>query len=133
MKGPPSAPRTPRISVQMIDADIISRVADLFGVKAAGPRLISDYKPIFTATLKGARAIALMHLLHPLMGARRRGQIDRAIQSADGARHHVTEIQAGDVLASLRSGARVSKVVADVGLSKTTINRLRRGAHRLTS
>ena len=86
MHGPPSAPNTPRISINMTDEDIIARVAALFDVKYHHVRLTPygverGWKPSFVCTITGKRAIELMKILSPLMGNRRKSKIYEIISS----------------------------------------------------
>ena len=85
MKGPPSAPRTPRLKVTSTDQDVVRRTADLFGINCitCERRGCDDkgWKPTYTVMLKGRRAVQLMIRLYPLMGRRRQSQIERAVAS----------------------------------------------------
>lgn len=84
MKGPPSDPKRPRISVQMTDLDIIQRVSGLFGMKyvyAKQDNRNPRWKPYYLVTLRGPKAVELMKTLHPLMGSRRQQQITDALAS----------------------------------------------------
>lgn len=78
LKGSPSCPRTPGVTVQMTDRDVIERVAKLFGVTYLTQQR-GKWKTAYRTTLRGARAVKLMKRLRPLMGERRKGQIDRAV------------------------------------------------------
>lgn len=77
---PPSKPRCPRISAQAKDKDVVWEVARLMQIK---PGFEKSRKPqwssIWRVLLQGRRAIALMLALEPLLGERRRAQIQRAI------------------------------------------------------
>lgn len=87
LKGPPSSPNQPRISLQMTDYDVIWRVSKMFGVSyiyGSSDRRSKSWKKVFKVMLKGRRAIAMMKLLRPFMGTRRRKQIDVAIKSWKG-------------------------------------------------
>lgn len=83
VKGPPSSPRCPRIQLPMTDCDVVERVARLFDrrVFRSDRGVERGYKPCYLTSLKGAAAVTLMRSLRPLMGARRRGQIDRALSA----------------------------------------------------
>lgn len=82
LKGPPSKPNGPQMTINMCDEDVIARVAKLFGVAyhRCRPRK-AHHKESFTTVLRGRRAVALMCDLRELMGTRRRSQIDRALFS----------------------------------------------------
>lgn len=83
MKGPPSAPNTPSVSVHMTDLDVVERVTKLFGMGfILEPKKQRDHhKKSYLSRVRGQRAIDLMILLRPLMGERRKSQIDRALSS----------------------------------------------------
>lgn len=80
-KGCPSAPGKPVVTVSMTDRDVIQRVADMLGVRSfreqhwANPK----WKTAYTLQISGRRAVDLMIRLRPMMGARRRAQIDAAV------------------------------------------------------
>ena len=70
----------PRIGVSMTDRDVIERVARFWSgkvsvVKPAGVSKKTSYR----THLFGKRAVRMMRLLRPLMGERRRKQIDNTL------------------------------------------------------
>lgn len=72
--------RYPRIGVNMTDADVIGRVASLWGVSVYVMRPAGlSKKTAYRTIILGSRAAIWMRQLYPFMGARRREQIDRAI------------------------------------------------------
>lgn len=84
MRGPPSARRSPIVSLHMTDLDVVRRAAKLIG----GQRTIytvqpkkREWKVSYRIQVKGLAAGQLMRLLRPLMGQRRREQIRAALQS----------------------------------------------------
>lgn len=82
--APPSSPNQPLITVVMTDLDVIQRVADMFGcsvVTIHTDRQNPRWKPTYKARMGGSKAVSMMHLLRPMMGARRQAQIDKAIAS----------------------------------------------------
>ena len=86
---PPSDPRRARISGVTCDADVAGEVGRLLDVR---PRLSHSPRearlgraPIWQVLRRGARALELMKALRPLMGVRRREQIDRALAAVDRA------------------------------------------------
>lgn len=67
----------------------MERVAALMGRKIYAHRRDGrnpHWKPIYTLALRGQRAAALMEQLHPLMGERRRRQIEEALSATREAR-----------------------------------------------
>jgi hypothetical protein len=90
MAPSPSQPTQPRITVQMCDADVISRVGRCFGVNyhLTDKRHPEKWKQSFRVHVKGRKAIELMRLIYPFMSKRRKAQIDRALKCAADARVH---------------------------------------------
>lgn len=82
--GPPSNPRSPVLAVAMIDQDIISRVASLMGVSAmtVAPRK-PEWSTAYVVRVRGARAVAWMTRLLPMLGQRRQAQVRRALACYD--------------------------------------------------
>ena len=82
---PPRDPRRPRVSGFTRDFDVITRVADILGVTAGRhkDRRSSErgWSPLFRVLCRGSRAIELMRAIEPMMGARRRAQIRRALSA----------------------------------------------------
>jgi hypothetical protein len=71
---------TPAIQVKMIDEDVIARVAESWRVVyqyIPAPR--HNWSDTYRVHLTGRRAAALMTQIYPLLGFRRRAQIDRAL------------------------------------------------------
>lgn len=88
MVGPPSSPNCPRIQLPMTDRDVVERAAKLFDrrVWRSDRGIDRGYKPAFLTAIKGAAAVHLMTALRPLMGSRRRSQIDRALARPHNSR-----------------------------------------------
>lgn len=110
LAGPPSQPRVPRVRVEMTDADTVDHVAKLFRrtVQRHSQR-DPGHKPSFSTTLKGATAVQLMRLVYPVLGARRRAQVDAALSAPHNER-----------LRWLRRGGPCSVVAcARTGLKRT--------------
>lgn len=82
LKPPPSDLKRPRIKISMTDADVIKRVNQLFAVDYYYTRRTlrkAHWKTEYSTILRGKRANVLMSQLYPLMGERRRSQIQAAI------------------------------------------------------
>ena len=129
MPGPPSRPHMPVISVQMTDEDVIRRAANLLGRR---PQRVEPQRARWTATwhlrLTGHRAAAWMRHLHPLMGARRRAQIDRALATyapRDSAK--LSDDDARAALDLLSGGIAVADVAERYGVTVWCIYDLRIG------
>ena len=129
LTGPPSAPRHPVLAVQMTDEDVVVRVATMFGRKAScwTPRE-ARWQPTYIARVTGAKAVAWMTALRPLMGSRRQTQIDRAVASYEPRPVALlNDARAGDALAMLGCGCSVREVAARFGTSVWCIYDLRLG------
>ena len=127
--GSPSEPRSPVMQVAMIDGDVIERVARLLGVSALPVRPQNDaWQPTFVARVRGAPAVAWMTALRPLMGHRRRLQIDRALASyAPRSTRRLDNRRARWALAELDSGSSVKDVAARLRVSQWCTYDLRLG------
>ena len=129
MKGPPSAPRDPILAVQMTDADVVARAAAMFGRKAwcwHPPQV--RWQPTYGVRITGAKAVAWMTALRPLMGQRRRAQIDRALASYEPRPVAVLNSdRAAHALQLLSEGFSVRAVAERFGASIWCIYDLRSG------
>ena len=133
LTGPPSAPRYPVLALQMIDQDVVARVAVMFDRKLG--RWQSRHareQPVFLVRITGAKAVAWMMALRPLMGERRRRQIDRAVAShAPTPTARLDEATARQALNLLATGSTVREVAEQFGTSIWCIYDLRGGrTHR---
>lgn len=80
MAPPPSNPRCPRISAQAKDRDVVWEAARLMQIRPGFEKSRRPHwSPIWRVLLQGRRAVALMLALEPLLGRRRRTQIQCAI------------------------------------------------------
>ena len=83
---------------------------------------------MFLVRITGAKAVAWMTVLHPLMGERRRGQIDRAVAShAPTPTALLDGTAAREALLSLARGSSVREVAERFGTSIWCIYDLRLG------
>jgi hypothetical protein len=145
LKGPPSAPNTPRIAVSMTDEDVIQKVASLFGVKyvqiVRDPRN-NNWKTAYSVKLAGKSAMTLMRQLQPHMSKRRQEQIQRALDSYNPLykrdRRNASKLTAAQVI-ELRSAlaqyegrslprGRLTALAAQYGITRRTVHRIRVGA-----
>lgn len=133
MTGPPTSPHLPAIQISMIDRDVIDRVARLIGVRAATirPRK-AHWQVSYTARVRGARAVAWMRALLPMLGERRAAQVDRAIASyVCNSNRLLDDSKARGALDLLAAGFPVRDVAARYGTSIWCIYDLRLGrTHR---
>jgi hypothetical protein len=79
MKGPPTKPKNPRITMASTDEDVLARVAKLFDSPYCMVTVRPEYKQKYQTAINGKRAVDLMLLLRPFMSIRRQQQIDIAI------------------------------------------------------
>ena len=134
MKGPPSAPKRPRISLSMTDEDIVAKAASLFGcnyAKVASKRYARNgWKTPYRVIVRGKRAVEFMKLLRPLMGTRRQQQIDKAIKSYDDSdgyrrsgktRAALTEPEIIDVKQRLENGESQRSIADDLDIGRHVI------------
>lgn len=104
--GPPSRPHSAAIAVQMTDADVIRRVSAMWDravveIQPRDPR----HKVSWVTRVRGASAAAWMHALRPLMGTRRRLQIDQALSDQKAGLRWRRPIGVCSVVTCGRAGA----------------------------
>lgn len=129
LMGPPSAPRYPVLALQMTDEDVVARVAAMFGRKVGcwQPR-DERWLPTYLVRITGAKAVAWMTVLRPLMGQRRQAQIDRAVASHEPRPSALlTDPAAREALVLLAEGRSVRDVAEYFGTSVWCIYDLRGG------
>jgi hypothetical protein len=117
------------LALQMTDEDVVARVAAMFGRKVGNwqPRE-TRWQATYLVRITGAKAVAWMIALRPLMGRRRRMQIDRAVASYDPK--PVALLDDGRTLQALRmlsAGSSVREVAVEFGTSVWCIYDLRGG------
>lgn len=131
LAGSPSYPSMSCISLQMTDEDIVSRVADIFGVTyfAREPNK-SHYKRIFVTRLRGKRAIDWMIKLHPYMGQRRQQQIQRAIDAyhtCRSKRFKLTDSNIQEIQKLLATGMIHREIAKTFNVSRSRITYIANG------
>ena len=130
LKAPPSSPNCPRISLEMTDRDIVERAATLMGGNAVERINLRNvlWKPAYRVSLKGSRAVALMQILYPKMGVRRRAQIDAALATyierkpGDNTRR-LSEDQVRQIRKATNS--TIAELAKTFGVSRFTIRSIR--------
>ena len=77
LRPPPSSPQQSAVALAMTDEDVVSRAAMLLETSRQAPpyRRAVHHKPVYTARVRGLRAVEVMQALYPMMGARRQRQI----------------------------------------------------------
>jgi hypothetical protein len=129
MTGPPSNPRAPILAIHMTDEDVMARLGRIFDrkVQVIRPRRVR-WQTSYFVRVQGADAVRWMTLLRPLMGARRRTQIDRALACyAPRSVALLDDEKARAALEALAAGATVKQVAARFGVTIWCIYDLRLG------
>jgi hypothetical protein len=129
VRGPPSAPRTPGLAVSMVDRDVIERAARLLDCAVnLLPARREEWSDAYVARVRGPRAVEWMQRLRPLMGERRRRQIDRAVASyAPDPTRRLNDALAAEALEHLARGQSVQEVAERFGTSIWCMYDLRSG------
>lgn len=135
MKGTPSQPRMPVISLQMTDEDVVAKAANLLGTRYYLVRPKRNYhKTVFLAKLRGKRAVGIMMKIRPLMGQRRQQQIDKAVACYKPQEGRLTDEQVATIRLRLASGCKQSEVAKEFCVSRVAIHYINKGeTHCLAS
>jgi hypothetical protein len=125
----PSAPRSPAVQLSMVDRDIVERAGNLLSAAVTVvPSRREGWRTAYCVRVRGARAVLWMERLQPLMGSRRRQQIDRAVASyGPDPRRLLNDDRASEALARLARGESVRQVAKRFGTSIWCIYDLRLG------
>lgn len=129
MRGSPSKPHLPSIQCAMIDQDVVARAADILGcgVTTVSPRQ-SHWKESYAIRVRGAAAVEWMTALRPLLGTRRKAQIDRAIATYENhSNRRLDDAAASKALELLAGGSSVREVAERFGVTAWCIYDLRLG------
>lgn len=128
LKGPPSSPGLPIVSVVTTDGDVAERVANLLGVKTfksnATREIAKNWKPAYSVRKKGFAAVELMKRLYPHMSLRRKIQIEDAINSYSASKRAVSEDVRLNVLQRIESGQSKRSIEKELRLNRTSIYRI---------
>ena len=127
LKGPPSSPNQPVLTLSMTDQDVIARVAGLLGLRYAKNRArLSHWKPYFSIHQRGLPAVRMMQRLRPLMGQRRREQIDAAVSSYEyRAGRKINFTIAEGIREIYRAGnVTLKQLAADRELAVSTVSKI---------
>ncbi|AEK07030.1 hypothetical protein SEA_JPICKLES_160 [Mycobacterium phage JPickles] len=123
------------ISIQMTDLDIIERVAKMVDKKIYRPRKRQEHwKQCYQVVVRGESARYWMTRLRPLMGERRRGQIDEALRSSatPSRKRALLEHDAQSLLLEFASGVPAPDLAKKYGIARESVYHLakRRGVTR---
>lgn len=127
LKGSPSKPNRPRVSLQMTDADVVNRAAALMGagVGRKYDRRNPNWKPIYQVVLSGGRSVDLMKRLRPHMGQRRQQQIDEAMACFEDRSNRLTDHKVRDIREAARvKGVTQGEVATRFGVARETVNKI---------
>ena len=130
MKGPPSCPQYPVLSIASTDEDVIQRVGALLAVAYCPVRKRREHwKQSYCLRLHGRRAVELMLQMRPYMSKRRQEQIDIAVASYEKRRDRgpskLTDDQVRQIRQLLRDGRNMRDLAIMFRTSYTCINRIK--------
>jgi len=115
----------------MCDEDIIARLAKLFGLSYCEmSRQQQHYKRAWLVQVRGKRARKWMQTLRPLMGIRRKQQIDAALASYDPSlsRQKLDEDQVREIKQLIAQGNFTQReIAARFQVERTHISRIKHG------
>jgi hypothetical protein len=113
----------PVLSLQMTDRDVVARVAAIWGVAvvSGGKPRFEHYKPTFIAKISGSRGADWMLYLRPLMGERRQGQIDMALDGWVSPRRRLHPQEKAELVESLRNGERAPSIAVRYGIKRESV------------
>jgi len=108
----------------MTDEDILARVASLFGVSYCKCYTVMEhYKPTYKTTAYGSRAYHLMIKLKPLMGIRRKNQIDNALKDYK-LPIKSTELPSADIILQMYETLSIRDIDKKIGCTHQRIHRI---------
>jgi hypothetical protein len=120
----------------MTDRDVIERVSQLIGAgiyAVPNARRNPAWRPSYRVILRSNRAVTLMLLLKPLMGARRQAQIEAAIAARETAlstrrrsNYKLTPDQRKNIAERLDGGERAVDLAAEFRISREYVYRAAR-------
>jgi DNA-binding NarL/FixJ family response regulator len=130
MKGPPSCPQYPVLSVTSTDEDVIQRISNLLGVKYCSVRKRqSHWRQSYGLRIHGRRAVELMIQMRPHMSKRRQEQIDIAVASyekrPDRGASKLTDDQVRQIKELIRKGHASRSIAERFNTSYSCINRIK--------
>jgi DNA-binding NarL/FixJ family response regulator len=125
LKGFVSKPTQCTIQANMTDKDVVEKVANLFGTKACFCKSKNPkHKDSYWARIRGSKAVALMELLYPLMGTRRKKQIEEAIDSYNRTTKYYVKLnqkEKEEIAKDILAGKRIIEIANKHGRSKRTV------------
>jgi hypothetical protein len=130
MKGPPSRPQYPVLSITSTDEDVIQRVGSLLNVGYCPvTKRQAHWKQSYTLRTHGRKAVDLMLKMRPHMSQRRQAQIDAAVISYEARPNHgaskLTNNQIRQVKHLLRKNSPIRSIAAICNVSVWTVMRIK--------
>lgn len=130
MKGPPSRPQYPVLSITTTDEDVIQRVSALLGVGYCRVTKRRDHwRQSYSLRIHGKKAVSLMQKMRPHMSRRRKGRIDAAVASYEARPNRgaskLTKEQVRRVKRLIREGLSCSGIAAKTTISYWSVNRIK--------
>jgi hypothetical protein len=90
---------SPSFKIDMTDVDTLTKAADLFRVKTNGPRQPKGkptYRPIWSCSVHGYRAVGWMMTVYQFLGARRQEAVRAAIRKWNSAPGFARKVRGAD-------------------------------------
>ena len=129
-KGPPSRPNSCFISIGSTDRDIVEKVALLFNVSVQEEKRRKNARPhwkdVFTVRVRGLNAVNIMKQLRPLMGVRRKQQIDIAIECYRPKILRTDKMVINKVKIMLKTGLSNRKIASHLNICRDTVGRVKK-------
>jgi hypothetical protein len=130
LKGSPSSPNSPAISVCSTDEDVIKHVAYIFGVKyfkCSSKTRKQYYKPVWTVHKKGRKAVCIMELIFPYMSIRRQQQIKNAINSYKCKQKKLFPEEKAKIKELAMTNMNQKEIATMFGISREWVNKIKNG------
>lgn len=128
MKGPPSKPHQPTISLTTTDGDVAEKFANYFNITpyAYNSKRYEEngWKQPFQVKLTCKKAVDLMNLLLPLMSKRRQTQILAALESYKPSDKRLS-FEKIEQISSMLLNNNISVIAKHFGVDRKTIRNIR--------
>ena len=130
MKGPPSCPQYPVITVTSTDEDVIQRVSVLLGKGyCAIKKRQGHWRQSYNFRMQGRRAVELMLRMRPHMSQRRQQQIDAAVASYEARPNRgaskLTDEQVRSVKGMIKENRTIRFIAATCRVSTWSVLRIK--------
>lgn len=119
LKPPPSSPNKIAIQLEMTDRDVVESAAMIFGSKVfVCGRRASHHKTSFKTGVVSGRAASWMLKVRPLMGSRRKEQIDAALSCYVPCKPRLTESEKSRIATRKLQGEGATTLAREHGISR---------------